>query len=145
MSQPVLRLHPPYEVWAAVILVTRQVSFKDVPATAPLSGYDALFAPIRTEERLSARVVAAGLTQAECEAALAEWKAQHPDIQGDTVISSVRLGRPSVQADGEAPASASAHCIGCGVVISGGFRCQPCTKAHWEAVRAADPGDFVEA
>ena len=93
----ILRVKPPYDVWIAVILVTREVSYKDVPATQPLSGYDALFAPIKTEARLSALVAAAGLSREECEMAFAEWRDAHPNIQGDHVITSVRLGRQPVQ------------------------------------------------
>jgi hypothetical protein len=134
----------PPEVWVAVVLVTRQVAYKDVPATAPLSGYDALFAPVRTEARLSALVVAAAVGRDECEQALADWKAAHPETQGDTVVSSVRLGR-QLSVGSEAPASTPAQtCIGCGSPISGGFRCERCTKAHWEAMREVDP-DYAKA
>lgn len=128
------------EVWVAVMVVVSEVSFKDRPATAPLSGRAALFAPVRTEVRTSARVVAAAVSEAECRELLAEWRAVNPGTQGEEVVSPVGLGR--VGSGGHYAAADQApgpSCISCGQPIGDGFRCDPCTKAYWAKLRAADP------
>jgi hypothetical protein len=130
----------PGQVWVAVLVVTAEVSFRDRPATGQLTSVAALFAPARTETRTSARIVAAAVSEAECRAALHDWREANPGVQGEEVVSLVALGRApvglaSVSHDQPNPAP---RCISCSAPIAAGFRCGPCTQAYWAQLRAQD-------
>ena len=125
------------EVWVAVVVVTYEVSVRNLPVTAQLSSAAMLFAPRVNETRTSAKVVAAATTEQECRQLLVEWKAQNTTVSGEEVVSAVALGRQGTTAKSALPAP-EVRCIECHVVIGAGFRCERCAKAFHASLRAAD-------
>ena len=58
-------------------------------------------------------------------------------LGGEEIVTSVPFG-PDPVAD-VVSVRAMAHCIDCGREIGDGFRCDPCVKKYWQALRDADP------
>lgn len=125
----------PTEVWVAVIVVQYQVSRKDIPVTQPLTSAAMLFAPRVDETMTRAVVVATATTEAECRQLLVEWKTANTTVGGEEIVTSVPFGR----APRASTVRAVSHCIDCGREIGDGFRCDPCSKKHWQTLRDADP------
>jgi hypothetical protein len=126
------------EVWVAVIILTYQVSRKDIPVTQTLSSAAMLFAPRTDETMTTAKVVAAAKDEAECREALDAWKRANPHMGGEEIVTSVPFGRDRA-AGAALPVGPAARCIDCGLPIGDGFRCDPCVKKFWQKLRDTDP------
>ncbi len=123
----------PAKVWVALATYTKAIQVNNLPATAPISGRDAIFArPQTTVEQVNtAEVVGVCATQAEAEAAVNLHRSQHGQLQAEYTVTEHQVGAP--EEPQAAPAPTASLCVGgCGTALSDGTSfCQRCREKQW--------------
>ena len=130
---PAERKSTPAEVWVALATYTKAVAVNNLPATAPISGRDAIFnRPQASIEQVNtAAVVAVCNTKDEADRAVNLHRSLNAQLQAEYSVTQHRVGAPEEPKATAAPETYP--CIGgCGTTMSGGISmCQRCREKHW--------------